>query len=99
MLKFILKRFILKNKDLIFNEAQQMQGFLFLLFKERNTDLKWTKEEKEQIKTYLKHLSAYVPIIILFILPGGSLLLPVLAEVLDRRKKRRLPLAPTQEPS
>ncbi len=99
MIKFILKRFILKNKDLIFNEAQQMQGFLFLLFKERNTDLKWTKEEKEQIKTYLKRLSAYVPIIILFILPGGSILLPVLAEVLDRRKKRRLPFPPTHEPS
>ncbi len=99
MLKFILKRFILKNKDLIFHEAQQMQGFLFLLFKERNTDLKWTKEEKEQIKTYLKHLSAYVPIIILFILPGGSLLLPVLAEVLDRRKKRRLPPTLNTEPS
>ncbi len=99
MIKFILKRFILKNKDLIFNEAQQMQGFLFLLFKERNTDLKWTEEEKEQLKTYLKRLSAYVPIIILFILPGGSLLLPVLAEVLDRRKKRRLIPPPTHEPS
>jgi len=99
MLKFILKRFILKNKDLIFNEAQQMQGFLYLLFKERNTDLKWTKEEREQIKAYLKHLSAYVPVIILFILPGGSLLLPVLAEVLDRRKKRRLPPMPANEPT
>jgi hypothetical protein len=50
MLKFFLKRLVLKNKELIFNEAQQMQGFLYLLFKERNTDFKWTKEEKEQIK-------------------------------------------------
>lgn len=95
MLKFFLKRLVLKNKELIFNEAQQMQGFLYLLFKERNTDLKWTKEEKDQIKNYLKRLSAYVPIIIIFILPGGSLLLPVLAELLDRRKKRRIPDAPS----
>jgi hypothetical protein len=91
MLKFILKRIILKNRNLIFNEAQQMQGFLFLLFKERNTGLKWTMEEKDQLKAYLKRLSVYVPVIILFILPGGSLLLPVLAELLDRRKKRRVP--------
>jgi hypothetical protein len=90
MLKFFLKRLILKNKQLIFHEAQQMQGFLFLLFKERNTDSKWTREEKEQIKTYLKRLSAYVPVIILFILPGGSLLLPILVEILDRRKQRRI---------
>ena len=89
MLKFFLKKLILKNKTLIFHEAQQMQGFLFLLFKERNTDTKWTREEKEQIRKYLKHLSAYIPVIILFILPGGSLLLPILAEILDRRKQRR----------
>jgi hypothetical protein len=68
-----------------------MQGFLFLLFKERNTDTKWTREEKEQIKKYLKHLSAYVPVILLFILPGGSLMLPILVEILDRRKQRRNP--------
>ena len=91
MLKFFLKRLILKNKTLIFHEAQQMQGFLVLLFKERNTDSKWTREEKEQIKTYLKRLSAYVPVIILFLFPGGSLMLPILAEILDRRKQRRVP--------
>ena len=95
MLKFILKRVIIKNKELIFHEAQQMQGFLFLLFKERNTDSKWTREEKEQIKTYLKRLSAYVPVFILFILPGGSLLLPILVEILDRRKQRRISNIPS----
>jgi len=90
MLKFFLKSLILKNRDLIFQEAQQMQGFLVLLFKQRNTDLEWTPEEKEQIKKHLKRLSAYVPVILIFILPGGSLLLPLLAEILDRRKKRRI---------
>jgi hypothetical protein len=90
MLKFFIKTLILKNRDLIFQEAQQMQGFLVLLFKQRNTDLKWTREEREQIKRHLKRLSAYVPVILIFILPGGSLLLPFLAEILDRRKKRRI---------
>jgi hypothetical protein len=90
MLKLFLKSLILKNRDLIFQEAQQMQGFLVLLFKQRNTDSKWTREEKKQIKEDLKRLSAYVPVILIFILPGGSLLLPILAEILDRRKKRRI---------
>ena len=89
MIRFFLKRLILKNRDLIFSEAQQFQGFLHLFFKPRNTDAAWTKEEKEQIKNYLKRLSLYVPILIIFVLPGGSLLLPILAEVLDRRKNRR----------
>jgi len=89
MIRFFLKRLVLKNKELIFSEAQQFQGFLHLFFKQRNTDLKWTKEEKQQIKNYLKRLSLYVPILVIFVLPGGSLFLPVLAEILDRRKTRR----------
>jgi uncharacterized membrane protein len=71
-----------------------MQGFLQLLFKQRNTDQKWTKEEKKQIKDQLKRLSLYLPIILIFLLPGGSLLLPILAEILDRRKTRRIPSVP-----
>jgi hypothetical protein len=94
MIRFFLKRLIAKNKELIFSEAQHFQGFLHLLFKPRNTDLPWTKEEKEQIKSYLKRMSFYVPVLIIFILPGGSLMLPFLAEVLDRRKTRRRTEAP-----
>ena len=91
MFRSLLKRFVLRNKELIFREGQQMQGFLQLLFKQRNTDQKWTKEEKKQLKAHLKRLSLYLPIIIIFILPGGSILLPILAEILDRRRTRRIP--------
>jgi arginine repressor len=94
MIRLFLKRLILKNKELIFNEAQQIQGFLQLLFKQRNTDTKWQKEEKQQLKSHLKRLSLYVPILIIFTLPGGALLLPILAEILDRRKKRRIVSTP-----
>jgi hypothetical protein len=52
--------------------------------------VKWTKEEKEQIKNHLKRLSLYIPILFIFVLPGGSLMLPFLAEILDRRKTRRI---------
>jgi hypothetical protein len=94
MIRLFLKRLILKNKELIFNEAQHIQGFLQLLFKPRNTDLKWQKEEKQQLKNHLKRLSLYMPTLIIFTLPGGSLLLPILAEILDRRKKRRITSTP-----
>ena len=94
MFRFLLKRFILRHKEIIFREAQQMQGFLQLLFKQRNTAQKWTKEEKRELKEHLKHLSLYIPMIIIFILPGGSLMLPVFAEILDRRKTRRIPSPP-----
>lgn len=100
MLKLFLKSLILKNRDLIFQEAQQMQGFLVLLFKQRNTDLNWTQEEKKQLKKHLQRLSAYVPVFLIFILPGGSLLLPILAEILDRRKRRRIAnLEPSPAPN
>ena len=94
MIRLFLKRLILKNKELIFNEAQHIQGFSQLLFKPRNTDLKWQKEEKQQLKNHLKRLSLYMPTLIIFTLPGGSLLLPILAEILDRRKKRRITSTP-----
>lgn len=61
-----------------------------LLMKQRNTGVKWTREEKTQLKSNLKHLSLYVPALIIFALPFGSLLLPVLTEVLDRRDKDRM---------
>jgi hypothetical protein len=39
----------------------------------------------------LKNLSKIIPALIIFLLPGGSFLLPILADVLDRRKTRRIP--------
>jgi hypothetical protein len=46
---------------------------------------------------------AVIPAVALFSLPGGSILLPVLAEAIDRRKTRRLlrkkdPTAMTEDP-
>jgi hypothetical protein len=94
-----LKRFLLKNQDRMFREARQMEGFLHLLFKQRNTARKWTKEEKKKIRGYLKRSSLYMPIMIIFLLPGGLLLLPLLAEILDRRRSRRTPSGPLVQES
>ena len=96
----ILKRHIANNKAFILNQVLAVKGLMQLLMKIRNTDEKWTKEEKKEIKTHLKSISKIVPVIIIFLLPGGSILLPILAEVLDRRKTRRpLVKQPSPPPS
>lgn len=91
MILFFLKKQLIKHKTLFFEEAQQISGFLKILMKERNTEERWTAEEKKEIKRHLKRLAMYIPALVIFILPGGLILLPFLAEVMDRRKVRRLP--------
>jgi uncharacterized Tic20 family protein len=60
-----------------------------LLMKQKNTGIKWTKAEKDQLKNHLRHLSLYIPALIIFLLPFGSLCIPVLAEILERRNNLR----------
>ncbi|MBI5212994.1 MAG: hypothetical protein HY957_06430 [Nitrospirae bacterium] len=88
-MKKYLKRLLAANKQFILREALEVKGFMQLLMKHRNTGEKWTTDEKKRIKTHLKNISKVVPALIIFLLPGGSLLLPFLAEVLDRRTENR----------
>jgi len=90
MIKKYLKRLININKEVILMEVLSIRGLMQLLMKTRNTDEKWTREEKKEVKRHLKNIAKILPAIAIFSLPGGSLLLPILAEVLDRRKTRRL---------
>ena len=89
MIRLFVRKLIQKNKALLLNEATCINGFMHLLMKRRNTGEKWTKDDKTRLKVHIKHLSLYVPALFIFLLPGGSLLLPILAEILDRRKKQR----------
>jgi hypothetical protein len=84
-----IKSQIKKNSDLILNEARHLEGFMRLLMKQRNTREKWTLPEKMQLKEHLRRLVGYIPILCIFLLPGGFLLIPLLAEILDRRKRSR----------
>jgi hypothetical protein len=90
MIKLFLQRYILKYRVLILKETQHTTDFMKLLMKRRNTGVKWTKEEIIQLRSHLKHLSLYIPVLITFVLPFGLFLLPILAEVLDRREKSRM---------
>ena len=89
MMKKYFKRLILVNKEAILMEVLAVKGLMQLLMKIRNTDEKWTTEEKKEIKRHLKNIAKIIPAVVIFVLPGGSLFLPVLAEALDRRRVRR----------
>jgi len=80
---------IRKNKDLILDEAKYLDGFMDLLMKQRNTGEKWTFRERMQLKSGIKRLVGYVPVLAVFLLPGGLLLIPIMAEAMDRRKRSR----------
>jgi hypothetical protein len=90
MIKKYLKRLILVNKEALLAEVLSIKGLMELLMKTRNTDEPWTEKEKREIKRHLINISKIIPVGAIFLLPGGSILLPVLAEALDRRKTRRL---------
>jgi hypothetical protein len=90
MIKKYLKRLIIVNKEAILMQVLSVKGLMHLLMKTRNTDDPWTREEKKEIKNHLKNIAKIVPAVAVFALPGGSFLLPILAEALDRRKTRRL---------
>jgi hypothetical protein len=85
----MLRKMLEKYKTLIHAEADYMKGFMALLMKPRNTEMPWTRTEIRALKRYIWHLAHYVPFVVVFLLPFGSLFLPVMAEVLDRRRERR----------
>ena len=89
MIKKYFKRLILVNKEAILMEVLAVKGLMQILMKTRNTDEKWTREERTEIKRHLRNIAKIIPAVVIFVLPGGSFLLPVLAEVLDRRRVRR----------
>jgi hypothetical protein len=97
MIKRVLFSTIAKNKALFLHEACKMNDFMGLLMKRRNTDYVWTKEEKRILRAHLWRLSSYIPALIIFCLPFGSLLFPLLAEILDRRTGKRAPAKQNSE--
>jgi len=89
MIKSYLVRQLRNNREFILQEVLAVKGLMQVLMKNRNTGEGWTKEEKKEIKRHLRNISKIVPVVLIFLLPGGSILLPILAAVIDRRKTIR----------
>lgn len=89
MITNYFKRMILANRNLILHEIVEVKGLMHLLMKPHEGKDRWTKAEKQEIIQHLKNLSRVVPALLVFLLPAGTLLLPFLVEVLDRRNTKR----------
>jgi hypothetical protein len=81
--------FLLKLKAIGLEDLYHIQGFMNLLMKPRN-GMRWTTEDKQELRGHLIPLAETLPYLAVFSLPGGLLLLPILARIMDRRKRGQL---------
>jgi hypothetical protein len=79
-----------RERQRILSAAAEMRGFMPLLMKPRNGQ-PWTVEDKLAIQHHLHTLAGLSPYLVPAIMPGGILLLPILAWWLDRRRRNRKP--------
>lgn len=70
------------------NELSQASGLIPILMKRRNGE-KWSAEERAILLRDLRTLSNLSPYLIPLLMPGGILMLPLLAWWMDRRRKGR----------
>lgn len=80
-----IKLTLAKYRGKILKEVRSANDLIALLMK--GTHKKWTRSEIQEIKVHLIYLSKTIPALMVFLLPGGLILLPLLIEMLDRRKK------------
>ncbi|MES2798404.1 MAG: LETM1-related biofilm-associated protein [Bacteroidota bacterium] len=69
-----------RNKDKLVVELQQSKELVHLIRKSTTTEL--SKEEKEMVKTQFKDIVKSMPSLAIFMLPGGSLLLPFILKII-----------------
>lgn len=75
-----LYSFMNKNKANIIQEVSESKELLELLWKSKNEKL--SPEEKEKVRNQLVDLLKTIPSLAIFMVPGGSVLLPVILKIL-----------------
>ena len=73
---------IRRNKGRFIKELSQSKELMQLLAKSTHKDL--DKDEKKKVKTQLLDICKTVPSLTIFLLPGGSLLLPILIKFIPQ---------------
>jgi len=76
-------------RDRHFRQFGERPGLVAVLMKRRNRQ-PWTPEDRAFLARELRRLARWLPGLILFSLPGGLLLLPAYAWLLDRRRADRV---------
>jgi len=73
---------ILRNKKRLIKEISESKDLMILLSQSAIREL--SKEEKQQVKQQLLDICKTIPSLAIFILPGGSLLLPLLVKFIPK---------------
>lgn len=77
-----------REKRRLVAELSSTRGFMPLLMKPRNNQ-RWTPEDKRELASHLRRISRISPYLVVLVMPGGMLMLPVVAWWLDRRRNQR----------
>lgn len=75
-------KLIIRNKDRLTKEIKESGELMQLLAKSTAKDL--SKEEKKKVKKQLLDICKTIPSLTIFLLPGGSLLLPILIKFIPQ---------------
>ena len=76
-----------RERKALLSEMVQVSGLMPLLMKPRNKQ-KWGDADLRELHVHLRRLTRLSPYIVVFVMPGGFAMLPVLAWWLDRRRNR-----------
>jgi hypothetical protein len=79
---------IAREKRRTLSGLVQVRNLMPSLTMPRNCQ-KWTSEDKRELRFHLKRLSRVSAYIALLVMPGGFVLMPVMAWWLDRRRGQR----------
>lgn len=75
-----IKQLLLRNKLRLYQELSQSKEAMYLIRKSTKTKL--NEEEREKIKIQLIDICKTIPSLAVFLLPGGTLLLPLLIKLI-----------------
>jgi hypothetical protein len=79
----------------VFARLSRLEGFVRVLMKPRNGQ-PWSPQDRLLLRAEMRAAARWVPAFLVFLLPGGMLLLPVYAWALDRRRGAALRLLEQQ---
>lgn len=77
-----------RQRAQLMEEITEIRGFMPLLMKQRN-GIHWSPKDRRLILKQLRSLARLSPYAAAFVLPGGMLILPLMAWWLDRRRLKR----------
>ena len=75
-----IKALLLRNKLRLYQELSQSKEAMRLI--KKSTHAKLNEEEKEKVKIHLIDICKTIPALTVFLLPGGTLLLPLLIKLI-----------------